>query len=171
MLTRRAARILFAAAAIASLALAEAAGQDFGFGDAPERAGEAAAEAKAAARVALGGAIDYSARAYPDSDELTASEVDSVPSAKLTFSASGRGISAFARLKLDPDTLANDPALALAEAWASASFGPLEIKGGWQRISWGVADSLRVLDVVSPRDYRAFTFREAEDQYLPAGQP
>ena len=138
-----------------------AAAQDFGFGDGTNVA------SASTPNVTVGGSVGYTARVAPDFSDIKTSSVDSVPQANLSFSVSGKSISAYAVLKIDPDTLANNPAETLSQAWASAHLGNLEIKGGLQRISWGVADSLRVLDVLSPIDYRSLTFSDIEERYLP----
>lgn len=162
----RGAAIGFALLALA--AFPAAAQEGFGFGAADgAQASAAAGTTPTVSHIAISGDVDYSARLYPDTGDLASSSVDSLPSARIEFGASSTSISAFAALDLDPETLAKDPAKLLAEAWASADMGPLSVKGGLQRISWGVADSLRVLDVLSPHDYRSFTFSEVEDQYLP----
>ncbi|MGI2026990.1 DUF1302 family protein [Endozoicomonas acroporae] len=59
----------------------------------------------------------------------------------------------------------------LVEAWLEAEWdtvaGPTAVRLGKQQVVWGQADSLRVLDVVNPLNYREWTLSDYEDIRIP----
>ena len=53
------------------------------------------------------------------------------------------------------------------EAYLRRGFGELEAYLGFQRISWDISDGIRILDVLSPYDYRDFLLESVESSRLP----
>jgi len=57
----------------------------------------------------------------------------------------------------------------LREAYAYYSDDHWDVKAGRQIISWGVADALRLTDIVSPMDYTEFLAQDYDDIRMPVG--
>lgn len=55
----------------------------------------------------------------------------------------------------------------LREAWVDFSRGGWEVKGGRQLVMWGVADGIRVTDVVCGMDYSEFLAQDYDDMRVP----
>jgi hypothetical protein len=84
---------------------------------------------------------------------LNAAKLGDVFSGALRFSASGSAADAVINLNLSP---AASP-VTIDEAYARASFGPVDIEGGLRKLTWGRADSYGPLDVINPLDYPDLT--------------
>ncbi len=59
--------------------------------------------------------------------------------------------------------------LQLREAYAYLSRGHWDLRAGRQIIVWGVADGLRVTDIISPMDYTEFLAQDYDDIRIPVG--
>jgi len=59
--------------------------------------------------------------------------------------------------------------LELREAFISYQKGGLDVRAGRQIVVWGVADALRVTDLVSPFDYTEFLAQDYDDIRIPVG--
>ena len=57
----------------------------------------------------------------------------------------------------------------LREAYAYYSDDHWDMRGGRQIIAWGVADGLRLTDVISPMDYTEFLAQDYDDIRMPVG--
>lgn len=57
----------------------------------------------------------------------------------------------------------------LREVYALYANSHLDIRGGRQIIAWGVADGLRLTDVISPMDYTEFLAQDYDDIRIPVG--
>ena len=87
---------------------------------------------------------------------------------------SGKAFYDFAYGMKDSETFSNEvlseleKGAELREIYLEGSpFGNLDIKLGKQIVSWGVANSLRVVDVLNPTDNREFGMTDLEDVRLP----
>jgi len=59
--------------------------------------------------------------------------------------------------------------LQLREAYGYYSDGNWDLRAGRQIIAWGVADGLRLTDVISPMDYTEFLAQDYDDIRIPVG--
>ena len=57
----------------------------------------------------------------------------------------------------------------LREAYAYYSDDHWDVRAGWQIITWGVADALRLTDIISPMDYTEFLAQDYDDIRIPVG--
>lgn len=57
----------------------------------------------------------------------------------------------------------------LREAYAYYSDEHLDLRAGRQIIAWGVADGLRLTDIISPMDYTEFLAQDYDDIRIPVG--
>lgn len=55
----------------------------------------------------------------------------------------------------------------IRELFVSQTFGGFELRAGRQIITWGVADALRLTDLVSPMDYSEFLAQDYDDIRIP----
>ena len=55
----------------------------------------------------------------------------------------------------------------IRELFVSQTFGGFELRAGRQIITWGVADALRLSDIISPMDYREFLAQDYDDIRIP----
>lgn len=55
----------------------------------------------------------------------------------------------------------------IRELFVSQTFGSFELRAGRQIITWGVADALRLTDLVSPMDYNEFLAQDYDDIRIP----
>lgn len=55
----------------------------------------------------------------------------------------------------------------IRELYISQTFGSWELRAGRQIITWGVADALRITDLVSPMDYSEFLAQDYDDIRIP----
>ena len=59
--------------------------------------------------------------------------------------------------------------LQLREAYAYYSDSHWDVRAGRQIITWGVADALRLTDIISPMDYTEFLAQDYDDIRIPVG--
>jgi hypothetical protein len=87
---------------------------------------------------------------------------------ELRLEKSGGGI--FLSANLVYNTLLKDlSGFQLREAYAYWGNPHWDIRAGKQIISWGVADGLRVTDLISPMDYTEFLAQDYDDIRIPVG--
>lgn len=55
----------------------------------------------------------------------------------------------------------------IRELFVSQTFGSFELRAGRQIITWGVADALRLSDIISPMDYSEFLAQDYDDIRIP----
>ena len=55
----------------------------------------------------------------------------------------------------------------IRELFVSQTLGNFELRAGRQIITWGVADALRITDLVSPMDYSEFLAQDYDDIRIP----
>ena len=55
----------------------------------------------------------------------------------------------------------------IRELFVSQTFGNIELRAGRQIITWGVADALRLSDIISPMDYSEFLAQDYDDIRIP----
>ena len=55
----------------------------------------------------------------------------------------------------------------IRELFVSQTFGGFELRAGRQIITWGVADALRLSDIISPMDYSEFLAQDYDDIRIP----
>jgi len=85
-----------------------------------------------------------------------------------TLEKDGAGLFASANLVYNA-ILKDKSGLQLREAYSFWSSEHWDIRAGKQIISWGVADGLRVTDVISPMDYSEFLAQDYDDIRIPVG--
>ena len=65
--------------------------------------------------------------------------------------------------------LSNHTGFQLREAYAYYSDNHWGVRAGRQIITWGVADALRITDIISPMDYTEFLAQDYDDIRMPVG--
>lgn len=65
--------------------------------------------------------------------------------------------------------LSNHTGFQLREAYAYYSDNHWDVRAGRQIITWGVADALRLTDIISPMDYTEFLAQDYDDIRIPVG--
>lgn len=65
--------------------------------------------------------------------------------------------------------LSNRTGFQLREAYAYYSDNHWDVRAGRQIITWGVADALRITDIISPMDYTEFLAQDYDDIRMPVG--
>ena len=65
--------------------------------------------------------------------------------------------------------LSNRTGFQLREAYAYYSDNHWDVRAGRQIITWGVADALRITDIISPMDYTEFLAQDYDDIRIPVG--
>lgn len=65
--------------------------------------------------------------------------------------------------------LSNQTGFQLREAYAYYSDNHWDVRAGRQIITWGVADALRLTDIISPMDYTEFLAQDYDDIRIPVG--
>ncbi len=55
----------------------------------------------------------------------------------------------------------------LREAYLYYNKSGLDIRAGWQIITWGVADAMRITDIISPMDFTEFLTQDYDDIRIP----
>ena len=55
----------------------------------------------------------------------------------------------------------------IRELYVSQTFGNFDLRAGRQIITWGVADALRITDLISPMDYSEFLAQDYDDIRIP----
>ena len=65
--------------------------------------------------------------------------------------------------------LSNRTGFQLREAYAYYSDNHWDVRAGRQIITWGVADALRLTDIISPMDYTEFLAQDYDDIRMPVG--
>lgn len=65
--------------------------------------------------------------------------------------------------------LSNHTGFQLREAYAYYSDNHWDVRAGRQIITWGVADALRLTDIISPMDYTEFLAQDYDDIRMPVG--
>ncbi len=85
-----------------------------------------------------------------------------------TLEKGGAGIFASANLVYNA-VLKDMSGLQLREAYSFWGSEHWDIRAGKQIITWGVADGLRVTDVISPMDYTEFLAQDYDDIRIPVG--
>ena len=65
--------------------------------------------------------------------------------------------------------LSNQTGFQLREAYAYYSDNHWDVRAGRQIITWGVADALRLTDIISPMDYTEFLAQDYDDIRIPIG--
>ena len=65
--------------------------------------------------------------------------------------------------------LSNHTGFQLREAYAYYSDNHWDVRAGRQIITWGVADALRLTDIISPMDYTEFLAQDYDDIRIPIG--
>lgn len=137
--------------------------QDFGF-DAPSE------DSVPTSGAVFSGDLRFGGRAYlgthPDTDAAVSAPASAVVRADVTAAGADLGLA----LRLDPEVLTSDPVRVLDELSLKSYWGDnLEVTAGLTKLSWGKADSLRVLDVVNPLDYTDFVNAPLEDRKIAQG--
>lgn len=150
-----------------ALLVALAGAQDFGF-DAP--ADDAVDTGIAKTGTVFSGDLRFAGRAYlgtaPSADAAVVAPAAAVVRADVNAAGADLGLA----LRLDPELLTANPVRVLDELSLKAYFGDsVELVAGLTKLSWGKADSLRVLDVVNPLDYSDFVNQPLEDRKIAQG--
>jgi len=142
--------ILFLAVLALTTVLAGA--QDFGFSG-PE-ANAPMANGSVGTAFSLSGQVDFAGRSFIDTNDLTASKVQTPSSIVARIEISSMAADLAFALRLNPEILSSSPARIIDEASMRTYLGDrLELTAGLTKVIWGKGDSLRVLDVVNPHDY------------------
>jgi hypothetical protein len=142
----------------------------FGFGFDDDSEGEAAVPALPVS-VKISGEAAAWLILYPNDftseKKAKAADLGDIFSGKLNFSASSRYADGFINFDISADSIrdlgasrSEDPLRApklINEAYVRAYFGPVNIEGGFRKLTWGKADSLGPLDVTNPLDYSDLT--------------
>ncbi|MDR3312155.1 MAG: hypothetical protein LBS64_03375 [Spirochaetaceae bacterium] len=103
-----------------------------------------------------------------DFDDPGDAALGDIFSGDLSFTASGDSAEAVLSFRVSAqDPL---PPLALDEAFVRAFFGHWTTTAGYQKLTWGRADSFAPLDVVNPLDYSDLTYLD-DPAYLKIARP
>jgi hypothetical protein len=140
--------------------------QDFGFGfdDNGDEAGGFSG-GSSGGPVKIGGEVSAELTGYFDdfsSPKKTGDvELGNIFSGALNFSVSGAAAEGIVNLNISPNfngsagtngSSQTNP-IEIDEAYVRAFFGPVNIEGGFRKLTWGKADSFGPLDVINPLDY------------------
>ena len=162
--------ILFLLCLCCTALYAQDSSDDFGFDD--------SAESSSAFSIDIGGKLSLGGSFYFN-DFKTFKDVQpgSLVEGKLHIHATAPMTEAYFGVKLNGKTLAPllgktqavfpaQPQIApwIDEAYLKMLFGPAVITGGIQKINWGRAESLSVLDIVNPRDMTDLTLMYAPQE-------
>lgn len=138
----------------------------FGFGDGSEGSPLPAASQS----LAIGGELRFTANQFlgtvDGAETLSESASLANSGGTLRFEASGKDVDANLTLALDPTVLSSDPSAVLDEAWVRLWIDGAMLEGGIMKLTWGKADSLRVLDVANPLDLSDLTVSDPKDQKI-----
>ncbi|GHV43896.1 hypothetical protein AGMMS49546_26850 [Spirochaetia bacterium] len=142
----------------------------FGFGFDDDTEEETAAPALPVS-VKISGEVSSGLTLFPNDftseDKARAANLGDLFEGKLNFNASSRYADGLVNFNISPDSIRDlgldrslnpfhTPKL-INEAYLRAYFGPVNIEGGFRKLSWGKADSLGPLDVTNPLDYSDLT--------------
>jgi hypothetical protein len=122
----------------------------FGFGNEGFGFGGAGATEAGKPAVKIGGEVSAELKAFPN--ESSDMQMGDIFSGKLNLAASASVAEGVINLKLRPVFDGTSPVL-IDEAYVRAFFGPVDVEGGFRKLSWGKADSFGPLDVINPIDY------------------
>jgi hypothetical protein len=138
---------------------AETGAQDFGFGSTDA--------SSSVPDVKVSGSLAFSVLAFPyELDSGDFADSAALPEARLNFEARVASAEGKLGFRVDRNLLANNPAALLDEAWLRIYAGKAIIQAGLQRLTWGRADSLSVLDIVNPRDLSNLTLRDENERKI-----
>ena len=139
--------------------------QDFSdFGDFEDSASD-----NLASKIEVGGSADIDVRAYVDVDEASADkvEVKAIPSAKLDLKYSGNKSDMELSLKVDEDTIKNQPVDVIDEAVLRGRLGDyFTLEAGKMKVVWGKGDKLHVFDNFNADDYTDFIIPDYLDRRI-----
>ncbi|MDR2501266.1 MAG: hypothetical protein LBD37_09375 [Treponema sp.] len=163
-------RVLGAAALLfLAVSLSAQDGFGFGFGDGTEEAGAGGPAAGGGGSPVLGGIASFITGAtvhgkaqakfqvygqeFESEDRFKNIKLGDLFRGRIDFKASASNAEALISLNLIPNQEEPVKSLGIHEAYLKAFFGPLNIQGGFCKLTWGKADSLGPLDVINPLDY------------------
>ncbi len=150
----------------ASLALtASAAAQDFGFGE-PAASGDEAALASSNP-LEFSGSVSASLRTTFNQEDLTQSTIEFRTGAMLAVKATYPWAEGFLALKRDSAEFQAKPIRVIDQAYVGFFSGPMAIRLGLIKATWGKGDDVHVLDVINPFDYTDFINQPYADRKIP----
>jgi hypothetical protein len=125
--------------------------QDFGFGDL-----ESSGASGNPGPVKIGGEVSAGFKGFfgdfHSPKAMGATELGDIFSGSLEFSVSGAAAEGIISLDIAPSR-ENAFSVDIGEAYVRAFFGPVNVEGGFRKLTWGKADSFGPLDLINPLDY------------------